>query len=96
MKVVIIGAVPRGLGAAYHLDKLGHGEWHIPIPCQPWGVTAPLRSSSPILNPSIYSRGRFGAWKYEVGNMDHSFMQRVEMVERILLGNEERIVNGLC
>lgn len=37
----------------------------------------------------IYSRGRFGAWRYEVGNMDHSFMQGVEVVERILLAGDE-------
>lgn len=38
----------------------------------------------------VYSRGRFGAWKYEVGNMDHSFMQGVEVMDRILNGAEER------
>lgn len=43
---------------------------------------------------SVYSRGRFGAWKYEIGNMDHSFMQGVEVVERLLTGNEERTFNG--
>lgn len=42
----------------------------------------------------VYSRGRFGAWKYEVGNMDHSFMQGVEVAERILNGTDERTVNG--
>jgi protoporphyrinogen oxidase len=41
----------------------------------------------------IYSRGRFGAWKYEVGNMDHSFMQGVEAVDRILGRGNERIVS---
>ncbi len=42
----------------------------------------------------VYSRGRFGAWKYEVGNMDHSFMQGVEVVDRILSGVEERTFYG--
>lgn len=42
----------------------------------------------------VYSRGRFGAWKYEVGNMDHSFMQGVEVVDRLLLGKPEPTVNG--
>ncbi|MEN6626056.1 MAG: FAD-dependent oxidoreductase [Candidatus Sumerlaeia bacterium] len=37
----------------------------------------------------IYSRGRFGAWKYEVSNMDHSLMQGCEVVNRLLYGSPE-------
>lgn len=37
----------------------------------------------------IYSRGRFGAWEYEIGNMDHSVMQGVEWANRMLLGEVE-------
>lgn len=37
----------------------------------------------------VFSRGRFGMWKYEVSNQDHSFMQGVEIVERLLNGREE-------
>jgi protoporphyrinogen oxidase len=37
----------------------------------------------------VYSRGRFGLWKYEVSNQDHSFMQGVEVVERLINGGEE-------
>lgn len=39
----------------------------------------------------VFSRGRFGAWKYEVGNMDHSFMQGVEIAGRLLEGTEEKV-----
>jgi protoporphyrinogen oxidase len=35
----------------------------------------------------IHSRGRFGAWRYEVGNMDHAVAQGVEWVNRVLLGD---------
>jgi hypothetical protein len=41
----------------------------------------------------ILSRGRFGAWRYEVGNMDHSFAQGYEAAERILTGSAEVTVN---
>ena len=38
---------------------------------------------------NIFSRGRFGAWQYEIGNMDHSVMQGVELVNFWLHGEPE-------
>ncbi len=49
-----------------------------------------LRVIHPYLESrDIYSRGRFGAWRYEVGNMDHSVAQGVEWVNRIALGERD-------
>jgi hypothetical protein len=40
----------------------------------------------------IYSRGRFGMWKYEVSNTDHTLMQGVELVNRVALGEPETTI----
>jgi len=42
-----------------------------------------------LMDHDVYSRGRFGAWLYEIGNMDHSVMQGVETVNHVLLGQKE-------
>lgn len=42
-----------------------------------------------LLDHRVHSRGRFGAWRYEISNMDHSVMQGVETVDRLLLGTAE-------
>ena len=39
----------------------------------------------------IWSRGRFGAWLYEIGNMDHSAMQGVEFVNSVLFDEPETV-----
>lgn len=41
----------------------------------------------------IWSRGRFGSWRYEVGNQDHSFMLGVEAVDNIVTGAVELTLN---
>ena len=52
-----------------------------------------------VLQPSlfekgIYSRGRFGAWRYEVGNMDHSVLMGVEAVNHIVNGEKEQVFHS--
>jgi hypothetical protein len=43
-------------------------------------------------NHGIYSRGRFGMWKYEVSNTDHTLMQGVELINRLMLGEAESTI----
>jgi protoporphyrinogen oxidase len=46
-----------------------------------------------LQDKGIYSRGRFGSWRYEVGNQDHSFMLGVEAVDNIVSGAVELTLN---
>lgn len=41
----------------------------------------------------ILSRGRFGSWRYEVGNQDHSFMLGVEAADSVVNGAAELTLN---
>jgi protoporphyrinogen oxidase len=66
--------------------RLEHGY---PTPClKRDGV---LQEALPMLKSahSIWSRGRFGSYKYEVGNQDHSCMLGVEAADNILYGAKE-------
>jgi protoporphyrinogen oxidase len=68
----------------YH-RRLEHG-----YPTPSLGRDGALAEILPALDAAgVHSRGRFGAWKYEVSNQDHGLMQGVEIAERILLGAEE-------
>jgi protoporphyrinogen oxidase len=74
----------------------------------PYGYPTPflgrdelIESIEPTLRSMrIYSRGRFGGWKYEVSNQDHSLMQGVEAIDNILFKEDEityfspKTVNG--
>jgi protoporphyrinogen oxidase len=87
----IAGALQAGLMAAgqkivsrYH-RKIDYGY---PVPYV--GRNAFLdRAESLLERYGILSRGRFGSWKYEAGNQDHSFMQGVEAADRIVYGADE-------
>jgi hypothetical protein len=72
----IVSRYHRIVGYSYPIPTLGRDR--------ALGVLQPA-----LLEKGIYSRGRFGAWRYEIGNMDHSVMMGVEAVNNILAGEKE-------
>lgn len=88
---VIDGLVSSGLldGREQVQHVWGHRVEH--------GYPIPTRARDDIVSrllveleaDGIFSRGRFGGWRYEVGNMDHSFMQGYEAAARVLTGCAE-------
>lgn len=92
----VVDDVVRGLIAAKVIESESGivSRWHT---VAPHGYPTPFLSRDRVVMPlletlaehGIYSRGRFGAWKYEVSNQDHSFMQGVEAVNHLAFGCEE-------
>lgn len=68
-----------------------HADYSYPTPSvERDGI---LAQAIPFLEKhGIYSRGRFGMWKYEVSNTDHTLMQGVELANRLVLGEPETTI----
>ena len=68
-----------------------HADYSYPTPSvERDGI---LAQAIPFLEKhGIYSRGRFGMWKYEVSNTDHTLMQGVELANRLILGEPETTI----
>ena len=103
VKECLTGAIAASLLTAdaqvvslYH-RRLEHG-----YPTPSLGRDAVLAQALPWLRArGIWSRGRFGSYKYEVANQDHSLMLGVECADNVMAGSLEvtlshpNIVNGM-
>jgi protoporphyrinogen oxidase len=73
--------------ASMHVEDLGYAY---PVPTlkrdaalakiQPW-----------LMAHDIYSRGRFGSWKYEIGNMDHAVKMGLDAARLIVNATPEEL-----
>jgi hypothetical protein len=99
----VLDQVTTGLIKAKMLEESDRGRivsryhrivgYSYPIPTL--GRDAALAVLQPaLLEKGIYSRGRFGAWRYEIGNMDHSVMMGVEAVNNIVAGEKELVFHS--
>jgi len=76
-----LGLVPESAPvASVHVEHLPYAY---PVPTL--GRDAALRTIQPwLMDRSILSRGRFGAWRYELGNMDHAVKMGVDAARWIV------------
>lgn len=80
---------PEDEVVCYYQRRFDHG-----YPTPSLSRDAALEQILPRLKEEgIWSRGRFGSWKYECGNQDHSFMLGVEAVDNVLFGAPEMTLN---
>ena len=85
------GIVPEGTSVVsrfHHVAAPGY-------PTPTLGRDRALAELHPALERlGIFSRGRFGAWRYEIANQDHSFLQGAELVGRLLSGEAEAVFSS--
>ena len=76
---------PDAAVASVHVD---HVAYAYPVPTL--GRDAALATVHGWLEPmGVHARGRFGAWRYELGNMDHAVKMGVDVARRIVAGTPE-------
>ena len=86
-------AAMRGEGIIPRSSRVVSRWHHVVAPGYPIPTRDRDRALSALLptleTEGIFSRGRFGVWKYEISNQDHSFLQGAELAERLILGKTE-------
>lgn len=63
---------------AYPIPTLGRDDALAAV--QPW-----------LMARGVYSRGRFGSWRYEIGNMDHAAKMGVDVARLLVEGRPEEL-----
>jgi UDP-galactopyranose mutase len=76
--------------ASVHVEQV---EYAYPVP------TLDRDASLAVIQPwlrerEILSRGRFGSWRYEIGNMDHAVKMGIDAARHVLLGEAEELWRG--
>lgn len=103
VRETLLGAINTELMTAdsevvsLYYRRMEHG-----YPTPSLGRDGVLEKALPFLQQKrVFSRGRFGSYKYEVANQDHSLMLGVECADSVLNGtmevtlNHPNIVNGM-
>jgi UDP-galactopyranose mutase len=81
----VIGGRPAV--ASIHVEDIPYAY---PVPTV--GRDAALAAIQPwLMERSIYSRGRFGAWRYEAGNMDHAVKMGIDVARRLVGDGAEEL-----
>lgn len=82
------GLVPHNAPlASAHLELIEHAY---PVPTL--GRDAALAAVVPWLEArGIYPRGRFGTWRYEIGNMDHAVKMGIDIARYLTRGTVEEL-----
>lgn len=74
--------------ASVHVEEVPYAY---PVPTR--GRDAALAVVQPWLDERrIHSRGRFGTWRYEIGNMDHAVKMGIDVARRIVTGVPEELL----
>jgi protoporphyrinogen oxidase len=73
--------------ASVHVEEI---DYAYPVPTL--GRDRALAEIQPwLMDHGIFSRGRFGAWRYEIGNMDHAVKMGIDAAARIVRGTPEEL-----
>jgi UDP-galactopyranose mutase len=76
--------------ASIHVEEI---DYAYPVPTL--GRDGALKLIQPwLVERGIFSRGRFGSWRYEIGNMDHAVKMGIDVAGRVLSGAPEALFDG--